>query len=53
MSLTKNLANKIGNLAASSGGEDQGELFKSTSDIMSKLEQTENTIIKKKIKKGE
>jgi len=53
MSLTKNLANKIGNLATSSGGEDQGELFKSTSDIMSKLEQTENTIIKKKIKKGD
>jgi len=53
MSLTKDLANKIGNLTASGGGEDQGELFKSASSIMSKLEQTENTIIKKKIKKGD
>jgi hypothetical protein len=53
MSLTKALANKIGDFATSSGGEGQAELFKSTSEVMSKLEQTENTIIKKKIKKGD
>jgi hypothetical protein len=53
MSLTKALSNKIGNLAAIGGSEDQGELFKSASNVMSKLEQTENKIIKKKIKKGD
>ena len=54
MNLTKNLVNKIGSELGSAMGksDDSGELYKSVSNIMSQLEQTEQTT-NKKIKKSD